>query len=244
MAQFVGAVGAPVYTASSARDAAYVLEHSDAVGVLVEGEEERAKVAGVGLDHVLTFGDLDALRARGRDFAAAHPTALDEAADAIGEDDLFTFIFTSGTTGRPKACMITHRNYYEMSSVVDKLGAVVRPDDVMLLYLPLAHNFGRLMHLVAAYGGFTLAPLQDPLRAAEALVEVRPTVFPSVPRLLEPFIPYLLQRWADGCKKRSSTHPRNRTTRGQTAPKERGLRHALALAFSLHRGEWVTPNSS
>jgi long-chain acyl-CoA synthetase len=81
--------------------------------------------------------------------------------------------------------MISHRNYYAMVAVVDGLPRFVLPSDVMLLYLPLAHNFGRLMHLVAPYVGFTLAHLDDPLRAAEALTAVRPTIFPSVPRVFE-----------------------------------------------------------
>jgi long-chain acyl-CoA synthetase len=55
----------------------------------------------------------------------------------------------------------------------------------MLLYLPLAHNYGRLLHLAAANIGYTLAFLPDPLRAAEELPRVRPTIFPSVPRVYE-----------------------------------------------------------
>ena len=55
----------------------------------------------------------------------------------------------------------------------------------MLLYLPLAHNFGRLMHLTGAYVGYTIAFLPDPLQTAEALLTVRPTVLPSVPRVYE-----------------------------------------------------------
>ena len=70
--------------------------------------------------HVLTFADLDELAARGARYAAEHPHALDEAVAAIDEDDLFTFIYTSGTTGPPKACMIRHRNDYEMVSIVDE----------------------------------------------------------------------------------------------------------------------------
>ena len=65
---------------------------------------------------MLTFADLDELAAHGRDYAAAHPTALDDATAAVDEDDLFTFIYTSGTTGPPKGCMIRHRNYYEMAT--------------------------------------------------------------------------------------------------------------------------------
>jgi long-chain acyl-CoA synthetase len=181
----VGGVGAPIYMNSSPKDAQHVAEHSEAVGALVEDDVQRAKLDGLALRHVLTYADLDDLAARGRTFAAENPGALDAAVAAIDEDDLFTYIYTSGTTGPPKACMISHRNYYAMVAVVDGLPRFVLPSDVMLLYLPLAHNFGRLMHLVAPYVGFTLAHLDDPLRAAEALTAVRPTIFPSVPRVFE-----------------------------------------------------------
>jgi long-chain acyl-CoA synthetase len=182
----VGAVGAPVYASSSARDVRYLLDHSQTVGVLVEDDEQRAKLDGNELRHVVTFAELDALRARGREFAAAHPDALDERVATIDEDDLFTFIYTSGTTGPPKACMIRHRNYYSMVQKGDEMEQrLILPGDVMLLYLPLAHNYGRLLHLSAAYVGFTIAFLPDPLRAAEELPRVRPTLFPSVPRVYE-----------------------------------------------------------
>ncbi len=186
----MGAVGTPVYANSSPRDVAYVLEHSQAVGVLCENEAQRAKVEGerAGLPqlrYVLTFDDLAALEAEGAAFAAEHPGALDDAVAAIAEDDLFTLIYTSGTTGPAKGCMIRHRNYYAMASVIDHLPGYVRDDDVMLLYLPLAHNFGRLMHLTGAYVGYTIAFLPDPLQTAEALLQVRPTVLPSVPRVYE-----------------------------------------------------------
>jgi long-chain acyl-CoA synthetase len=181
----VGAVGAPVYASSSSRDALYVLDHSRAVGVLVEDEEQRAKVAGFG-GRVLSFADLDDLRERGRRWAAEHPDALDERVASIDEDDLFTFIYTSGTTGPPKACMIRHRNYFAMVQKGDELERrLTLPGDLMLLYLPLAHNYGRLLHLSAAYIGFTIAFLPDPLRAATELPRVRPTLFPSVPRVYE-----------------------------------------------------------
>ena len=163
----IGAIGAPIYANSSPHDCAYVLDHSESVGVLVEDDEQRAKVdeARAGLPrlrHVLTFADLPELEASGRAYAAEHPDALDRAVAQVGEDDLFTYIYTSGTTGPPKACMIRHRNYYEMAAVLDGLPGLVEEADTMLLYLPLAHNFGRLMHLEAAYAGFTLAPLPRP----------------------------------------------------------------------------------
>ncbi len=186
----VGAIGAPIYANSSPRDVAYILEHSEAVGVLCEDDEQRAKVDAERkrlsqLRIVLTYDDLGGLEAEGAEHKHAHPAALDEAIAAIDEDDLFTFIYTSGTTGPPKACMIRHRNYYAMVTVVDGLPGYVRADDQMLLYLPLAHNFGRLMHLAGPYVGFTIAFLPDPLQVADALQDVRPTVFPSVPRVYE-----------------------------------------------------------
>jgi len=186
----VGAVGAPVYANSSAKDVAYVLDHSESIGVLCEDEAQAAKVVQERaqlprLRHVLTFADLPELEAEGARFKAKHPAALDEAVAAIDEDDLFTFIYTSGTTGPPKGCMIRHRNYYAMAAVIDHLPGYVQRDDLMLLYLPLAHNFGRLMHLTGAYVGYTIAFLPDPLQTATALQAVRPTVLPSVPRVYE-----------------------------------------------------------
>jgi len=174
----VGAITAPVYPNSSAREAAYVLEHAEAVGVLVEDESQLEKVAVLGLDHLLTFADLDALRAEGAAFAQEHPDALSEAEAAIGEEDLYTYIYTSGTTGPPKGCMIRHRNYYVMTSCIDGI-------EDLSLYLPLAHNFGRLMSLWGAYAGFTIAFCPDPYAVADSLLQVRPTLLPSVPRVYE-----------------------------------------------------------
>ena len=185
----IGVIPAPVYPSSSAKDTHYVLDHSDAVGVLVEDDEQLAKVREGGditrLEHVYRFADLDDLRAKGREFAAANPGALAAASAAIAEEDLFTYIYTSGTTGAPKACMILNRNYYDMVAKVDEVPAFIGPDDVLLLYLPLAHNFGRCLHLLAAYVGFTIAFCPDPLRVGEVAASVRPTVLPSVPRVYE-----------------------------------------------------------
>jgi len=181
----IGAVGAPIYANSSPGDCAHVLENSDAVGILVENETQRAKIADVPLEHVYSFADLDDLRARGREHAAEHPRAVEEATAAIDPEDLFTFIYTSGTTGPPKGCMIRHRNYYAMCQEAEAANDVLATEDVLLLFLPLAHNFGRLVHLLGPYLGFTIAFCPDPLKVAEALPVVRPTVFPSVPRLYE-----------------------------------------------------------
>ena len=181
----VGAVGAPIYSSSSERDVRYILEHSRSVGALVEDDEIEAKVGG-SVPHVVSYAGLDELRATGRAYTAANPDALRERTESIDEDDLFTFIYTSGTTGPPKACMIRHRNYYSMVQKSDEFEErLTLPGDVLLLYLPLAHNYGRLLHLSGAYIGFTTAFLPDPMQAAAELPRVRPTLFPSVPRVYE-----------------------------------------------------------
>jgi len=186
----IGAIGVGIYPTLPAKDCAYILDHSDAVGVLLENNEQREKIESERtnlpkLQHVLTFADLDGLRSRGREYAAANPDALEQARNSIGEADLFTYIYTSGTTGPPKGCMITHRNYYEMVGAVDDVPEFIGADDLILLYLPLAHNFGRCLHLLSGYVGSTIAFCPDPLRIGEVAPVVKPTVLPSVPRVYE-----------------------------------------------------------
>jgi long-chain acyl-CoA synthetase len=186
----IGAIGAGIYPSLPAKDCSYILEHSDAVGVLVEDDEQLAKIEAERaklpkLSHVLTFSDLEELRSRGREYASSSPDALDQVRNTIGEQDLFTYIYTSGTTGPPKACMITHRNYYDMVGAVDDVPEFIDADDVILLYLPLAHNFGRCLHLLSGYLGSTIAFCPDPLRVGEVAPVVKPTVLPSVPRVYE-----------------------------------------------------------
>jgi long-chain acyl-CoA synthetase len=238
----IGAISAAIYANNSSKDAAYVLEHSDSVAVFVEDEDQRAKVEAErgslpGLRHVVSFAELDDLERRGREHAAGSPRALDEALAAIDEEDLFTYIYTSGTTGPPKACMIRHRNYYEMVATIDRLDDFVGPEDVMLLYLPLAHNFGRCMHLAGPYAGFTVAFLSDPLRVRDALPHVRPTILPSVPRVYEKIhtavqsqfdaatgIKRRLVDWALSVGYRASPYKQ----RGEPLPRGLAIQHRLA----------------
>ncbi len=181
----IGAVAAPIYPSNTAAEVTYILEHSGAVGCLLENEEDFARIDRARLQHVYTPETLAELRALGREHAAREPQALEQARSQIGDEDLFTFIYTSGTTGPPKACMILNRNYWEMVHAVDQVDDFFLPTDIMLLYLPLAHNFGRLMHLLGAHMGFTIAFCPDPRRIGEVMPKVRPTVLPTVPRVLE-----------------------------------------------------------
>ena len=233
----VGAVGAAIYANSSPQDVNYILEHSESVGVLCEDESQHEKVGSLsGLRHVLTYADLPAFEEEGRAYREANPGALDEAVAAIDEEDLFTFIYTSGTTGPPKACMIRHRNYYAMVAVVDELPDHSAPGDVMLLYLPLAHNFGRLMHLSGPYVGYSIAFLPDPLEVAAALPKVRPTILPSVPRVYEKVHTAVTSSFAEATGvKRRLVDWALRVGRAESALRQQGrpLPRGLALQHRL-----------
>ena len=104
---------------------------------------------------------------------------------SVGPDDICTFIYTSGTTGPPKGCVISHGNYRSMLDMVHEVN-VLGDDEVTYLFLPLAHSFALLIQLGTFDLGATLAYWErDPLKIIPNLAEVKPTYFPSVPRIFE-----------------------------------------------------------
>jgi long-chain acyl-CoA synthetase len=190
----IGATVVPIYQTNSAEECEYVLENSDARLVIVEDEEQLAKIRAVRdrlpkLEQVVimdgTAGDaidLDELRRRG----SGHGRSEWEARySSVTPDDTCTFIYTSGTTGPPKGCVISHGNYRAMLDMILAV-AVVESSEVTYLFLPLAHSFALLLQLGSFDVGATLAYWErDPLKIVPNLSEVRPTYFPSVPRIFE-----------------------------------------------------------
>jgi long-chain acyl-CoA synthetase len=103
----------------------------------------------------------------------------------VTPDDICTFIYTSGTTGPPKGCVISHGNYRSMLDMIHRVN-VLGDDEVTYLYLPLAHSFALLIQLGSFDLGATLAYWErDPLKIVPNLAAVKPTYFPSVPRIFE-----------------------------------------------------------
>jgi long-chain acyl-CoA synthetase len=189
-----GAVVVPIYQTNSADECQYVLENSDARVVIVEDDEQIAKIREVRdrcptLEHVIRIEgessdavSFDALVDRG---GARSQAEWEERWRSVTADDICTFIYTSGTTGPPKGCVISHGNYRSMCDMALGVG-VLDEGEITYLFLPLAHSFALLIQFLSFSLGGTLAYWErDPLKIVPNLSEVRPTYFPSVPRIFE-----------------------------------------------------------
>jgi len=177
----IGAVVVGLYPTNSAKECEYVLQHCDAVLAFTEEDEQTHKLVSIrgslpALREVIPFDRLAKLEAEGRLAKHLQPEPVDE-------EDLATLIYTSGTTGPPKGCMLTHRNLVTAATCV--VEGLQSPGDVVLLFLPLAHSYGRLAHQAALSRGSTIACVADVARVPEALATVRPTILPAVPRVYE-----------------------------------------------------------
>jgi long-chain acyl-CoA synthetase len=190
----IGATVVPIYQTNSPEECQYVLQNSDAKVVVVEDDEQLEKIRAVRdrlplLEHTVRMtGDSDdaisleqlASRGAGRD-----PAEWERRWSAVTPADVCTFIYTSGTTGPPKGCVITHGNYRAMLNMVNQT-SVIEDEDLTYLYLPLAHSFALLIQLGSFDLGATIAYWErDPLKIMPNLAELKPTYFPSVPRIFE-----------------------------------------------------------
>jgi long-chain acyl-CoA synthetase len=191
----IGAIVVPIYQTNSPDECQYVLENSDASVVVVEDAEQLEKVRKVRgqcpkLEHVILMtgaGDgamsFDEVAERG---AARSEEDWRERWASVTKDDICTIIYTSGTTGPPKGCVISHGNYRSMLDMVLEANILGGEGEVTYLFLPLAHSFALLIQFGNFELGATLAYWErDPLRIVPNLAEVKPTYFPSVPRIFE-----------------------------------------------------------
>ncbi|MDP9189850.1 MAG: long-chain fatty acid--CoA ligase [Actinomycetota bacterium] len=189
-----GATVVPIYQTNSPEECQYVLENSDAIAVVVEDEAQLEKVRAVRdslpkLEHVILMEgsaedavSMGELRARGE---GRSETEYEQRWRAVTPDDICTFIYTSGTTGPPKGCVISHGNYRSMLTMSLE-ESVLHEDSTVYLFLPLAHSFALLIQLLSFELGGNIAYWErDPLKIEPNLTEVKPEVFPSVPRIFE-----------------------------------------------------------
>jgi long-chain acyl-CoA synthetase len=195
---FAGGVGVGLYPTSSAEQIAYIINHSDAEFVLVDSREQLQKVLSV-RDHLPKVRHLIALDpnasddvisyrdfiARGHAERSRLASLLKERAENAEPDDIAIMVYTSGTTGQPKGACLSHR--YILNSVESLRQTIpIYDTDVSFSYLPFCHVAERISGLYnRLYAGASAYFVDDLARLGEYMLEVKPTVFASLPRFFE-----------------------------------------------------------
>ncbi len=200
-AMALGAVLVPIYPSLLGEQVQYILNDSQAKVLLVSDSVQSEKVEGVikQLTHTKHFYILDsegedindswksfqALLEDGRRFLEEQPEYVRQQVQSVKADDWATIIYTSGTTGEPKGAILTHKNFlYNIEDATSVLP--VMPEDTFLSFLPLSHIFERMAgHYLSCYHGCMVAYAESIDTVAENLLEIRPSVMISVPRLYE-----------------------------------------------------------
>ncbi|TDE29096.1 long-chain fatty acid--CoA ligase [Nonomuraea mesophila] len=179
----IGAVTVPIYETSSAGQVAWIISDSEAVAAFVEldAHEETVREAAPDLKAVWRIdGTLDA--------EGVPASAVDERRKRVTSSDLATIVYTSGTTGRPKGCRITHDNL--LFTALNVLRGPLEPlfarkDPAALLFLPLAHIFARMIQVVLFEAGAVMAHTPNMKNVAPDLQGFQPTFLLGVPRVFE-----------------------------------------------------------
>ena len=201
----VNGVSVGVYTTCSSEEVKYHLSHSEARFFFVEDEEQLDKALEIreqlpklekiivmdmkGLRHfndpmVISF---DELLEKGRELDEKDPALFEQRVEKTRPQDIATFVYTSGTTGPPKAALLSHFNVLSNSNAFAK-HVPAFDTDVILSYLPLCHIGERTMSVYHAINmGFTVFFAEGPDTVPENLREVSPTFFFGVPRIWEKF---------------------------------------------------------
>jgi long-chain acyl-CoA synthetase len=187
----VGAVTVPVYETSSAEQVTWILRDSEATAIIVENEAmlagvDEASLASVTHRWLIDGGGLATLISAGRSVPVDQ---VQRRRRGVTAEHLATIVYTSGTTGQPKGCMITH------GSLVTEVRNIARAEGIsesvltdrasILLFLPLAHIFARVVQFAAIHNGTRIAHTADLKRLPAMLREVRPTIVLAVPRVFE-----------------------------------------------------------
>jgi long-chain acyl-CoA synthetase len=202
-----GAVVTPIYHTNSPEECAYVLAHSGSRLVFCENPDQVAKIAQIrdrcpALKQVVMFdGSADGalslrrLRKHARDATAA---SVHLRLRATNPDDVATLVYTSGTTGPPKGCMLTHENFLSATRMyVEGLG--INETHTMYQFLPLAHVLARVAQAVVIRAGARSCYWSgDATKIIDELGTFSPTHFPAVPRIYEKIHATAMGRAEDG----------------------------------------------
>ena len=187
---YAGGCVVPIYETSSAEQVDWILNDSGSVALIVETPTHKELVDSVLPSHtkhvwVMTEDVLATLRKAGSQISDEE---IDKRRNALVPDTLATLIYTSGTTGRPKGVQLTHGNFLaECGNVVEGASDLfLKPGGSTLLFLPVAHVFGRMVEIGAIHAGLHLAHCSDPVgRLQPDLASFKPSFVLAVPRIFE-----------------------------------------------------------
>ncbi len=186
---YCGGITVPIYETSSAEQVKWILSDSASVLLVVESPnlaELAEPVRPSTCREILTITEdaIPALILAGRDVP---DSVIDERINSLGPEDLMTLIYTSGTTGNPKGVTFTHGNFISECSNVVLYARVefLKTGGSTLLFLPIAHVFGRMIQFGAIHAGLHLAHCGDITRLPQDLASFRPTLVLAVPRIFE-----------------------------------------------------------
>ncbi|GAA3877036.1 long-chain fatty acid--CoA ligase [Saccharothrix violaceirubra] len=191
-----GGVVVPIYETSSAEQIEWILSDSATKALFVETAAHHATVDTVVADlpEVRSVwrieGPGDGVAGAIDELTALGAAVSDDDARArrteVGADDIATIVYTSGTTGRPKGCELTHRNLLaEVRSDINAFPRLMRAGNALLLFLPLAHILARAIALTAFSARVTLGHTPDVRNLVDDLQSFRPTFVVAVPRVFE-----------------------------------------------------------
>jgi long-chain acyl-CoA synthetase len=186
---YCGAVTVPIYETSSPEQIRWILSDSGSVALIVESPS-LAQIAKPVLPdtcrEILTITE-DALPHLIHDGRDLPDSAVEDRINSVGPEDFMTLIYTSGTTGNPKGVTFTHGNFLSECTNVVLYARVefLKPGGSTLLFLPIAHVFGRMIQFGAIHAGLHLAHCQDINRLPQDLGTFKPTLVLAVPRIFE-----------------------------------------------------------
>ncbi len=198
----LGAVDVPMYPSLTASSIEFILNNSESRGVVVSNKFQLNKILKYKdslrhLDFIIIMNEKDVepdvhslysfkdVQDMGRIYKNNHPRFLKESIKNVHEDDLCTIIYTSGTTGEPKGVMLTHKNI--LSNVNSALESFpISQDDIFLSFLPLCHIFERMAGYYTGFSsGGMICYAESIETVANNLLETKPTILTTVPRLFE-----------------------------------------------------------
>lgn len=185
-----GATTVTIYETSSSDQVEWIIGDSGAVALFCGNDELRARYDEVAANlpscrevHVADGDGLDRLRKAGESVDAS---LLDERIASIAHEDPATLVYTSGTTGRPKGCVLTHGNLiWEVRQVVSKMENLFTPDGSTLMFLPLAHILARVVQVGCVTRGVKIGYSSGLAQLVPELAMLQPTWVFAVPRVFE-----------------------------------------------------------